>query len=683
MSLRQTTALAVIFTAFLSTTALAQTATHDVDLTGMDKTVKPGDDFYKYANGTWLNTVVIAPDRSSFSPGTVLIEKTSEQVKGLIQEAAASNPAQGTMAQKVGDYYASFMDEAGIEAKGLTPLQGDFAAIAAIHDRTSLSAYLGGTLRADVDSLNATDFYTDNIFGMWAQQAFQDPEHVVPYLMQGGLGMPDRDYYLDPSPKMAEFRTKYQAHIVAMLTLAGIADADAKAAKIMALETEIAKTHASRLDSIDVNKANNPWKRADFATKAPGLDWDAYFGAASLGAQQDFILWHPTAVVGISALTASQPLDTWKDYLTYRVIEHYASVLPKAYYAEVFDFYAKTLQGTPQMRDRWKRAISATNGGLGEAVGQLYVERYFPPEAKAKIQGLVDAEIAAYHTRIENISWMSPATKEKALAKLTTLKVGVGYPDAWIDYSGQEVVRGDAVGNQRRAELYNYKLNLAKLGKAPNRGEWVMTPQTVNAVNLPMANALNFPAAILQAPYFDPEADAAYNYGAIGATIGHEISHSFDDQGAQFDAEGRLLNWWTPEDLAHFQGAGAALAKQYDGYCPFPDLCLNGAQVLGENIADVAGLASAYDAYKLSLGGKPDVVKNGMTGDQRFFLSFAQSWRQKDREASLRQQILTDGHSPDEYRGDTVRNLDAWYAAFDIKPGDKLYLAPKDRVQVW
>ena len=683
MSLRATTAIAVIFTAFLSTAAFAQDTIHDVDLTGIDATVAPGDDFYKYANGTWMKNAVIPADRSSFSPAVVLIDKTSEQVKGLIQEAAATNPAPGTTAQKVGDYYASFMDEAGIEAKGLAPLKSYFNAVDAIHDKASLSSYLGSRLRADVDSLNATDFYTDNIFGMWAQQGFEDPDHVVPYLMQGGLGMPDRDYYIDPSPKMAEMRTKYQSHIVAMLTLAGIADPAGKAAKIMALETEIAKTHTSRVDSIDVNKANNPWKQTDFATKAPGLDWSAYFGAAGLSGQQDFIIWHPSAIVGISALVASQPVDTWKDYLTFRLLEHYASVLPKAYYAEVFGFYGTTMTGTPKMRDRWKRAISATNNGLGEAVGQLYVERYFPPEAKAKIQALVDAEIAAYHTRIANISWMSPATKEKALAKLATLRVGVGYPDKWIDYSGVDVVRGDALGNQERAEVFNYKRNLAKLGKAPDHGEWVMTPQTVNAVNLPMANALNFPAAILQAPYFDPAADAAYNYGAIGATIGHEISHSFDDQGAQFDAQGRLLNWWTPEDLAHFQGAGAALAKQYSAYCPFPDVCLNGVQVLSENIADVAGLSAAHDAYVLSLNGKPDPVVRGLTGDQRFFLSFAQSWRQKDREESLRQQVLTDGHSPDEYRADTARNLDAWYSAFKVEPGQKLYLAPADRVQVW
>ncbi|MBW8883016.1 MAG: M13 family metallopeptidase, partial [Asticcacaulis sp.] len=357
--------------------------------------------------------------------------------------------------------------------------------------------------------LNATDFQTDNIFGLWAEQGFEDADHVVPYLMQGGLGMPDRDYYLDPSPKMAEYRTKYVAHIANLLKLAGIGDADAKAKTVMALETAMAATHVSRADSIEVQKANNPWTRADFAVKAPGLDWDAYFEAASLDGQPNFIIWHPSAVTGISALVASQPLDTWKTYLTVRLLDHYSPVLPKAFADENFDFYGHTLLGTPQIRERWKRAIDATNDAMGEAVGQLYAARYFPPESKAKIQAMVQSEIAAYHTRIANLTWMSPATKDKALAKLATLRVSVGYPDTWTDYGDLQIVRGDAIGNLKRAELFNYRKSLAKLGQKPDHGEWVMTPQTVDAVNLPLANALNFPAAILQPLYFDPQADAA------------------------------------------------------------------------------------------------------------------------------------------------------------------------------
>ena len=685
MSRLRSTALAAVLLSTLSATAFAKAppAAHTIDKAGMDAAVKPGDDFYKYANGGWLKTAQIPADKAAFGPGAVLTDQTSQKVRSLIQDAAAGNPAPGSDAQKVGDYYASYMDEAGIEAKGLTPVQPDLDAITAIADKTSLSAWLGTTLRADVDALNSTNFYTDHIFGVWITQGFEDPDHNVPYLLQGGLGMPDRDYYLSDDPHMADLRAKYQQHIANVLKLANIADADAKAARIVALETKMAQAHESRVDSEDVHKANNPWSKADFATKAPGMDWDAYFNAAGLGAQDNYIVWQPGAVTGLSALVASESLDDWKAWATFHAIDHYAGVLPKAFVDERFAFYGTAMSGTPQNSDRWKRAISSTNGALGMLVGKMYTAKYFPPEAKAKINAMVDDLLTAYHARIAALTWMSPDTKEKALAKLSTLKIGVGYPDTWIDYSDLQIVRGDAYGNARRAEMFNYKRNLKKLGQTPDRGEWAMVPQIVNAVNLPLANALNFPAGILQPPYFDPDADAAYNYGAIGATIGHEISHSFDDQGSQFDAQGRLLNWWTPDDLAHFEGAGQKLADQYSAYCPFPDLCLNGKQVLSENIADVAGLSAAHDAYELSLHGKPDKVKGGFTGEQRFFISFAQSWRQTEREAALRQQIQTDGHAPDEYRGDTVRNLDAWYKAFDVKPGDKLYLKPEDRVQVW
>ncbi len=659
------------------------TASHDVDLGGIDHSVKPGDDFYHYANGAWIKTAQIPADRSAFGPDATLTDKTSGEVRDLIQNAAKGSPAHGSNAQKVGDYYASYMDEAGIEAKGLTPLKAEFDAIAGVTDKAALSAYLGTTLRSDVDALNATNFYTDHIFGVWITQGFEDPDHNVPYLLQGGLGLPDRDYYLDPSPKMADLRAKYQAHIAHVLTLAGVADAEAKAAAIMALETKMAQAHTSRVDSEDVHKANNPWMRADFAAKAPGLDWDAYFKAAGLADQQNFIVWQPGAVTGLSALVASEPVNTWKAYLTFHAIDSYAGVLPKAFGDEHFAFYGTAMSGTPQQSPRWKRAISSTNNALGEVVGQLYTEKYFPPQAKAKINAIVDNLLTAYHARISNLTWMAPATKQEALAKLGTLKVGVGYPDKWIDYSNLDIVRGDAYGNIRRAELADYQRNLAKLHGPVDRGEWAMVPQIVNAVNLPLANALNFPAGILQPPYFDPQADNAYNYGSIGATIGHEISHSFDDEGSQFDSRGRLRNWWTPDDAAHFKAAAQKLVKQYDAYCPFPDACVDGQQVLSENIADVAGLSAAYDAYKLSLHGKPDAVKDGLTGDQRFFLAFAQSWREVEREAALRQQLKTDGHAPAEYRGDTVRNLDAWYPAYKVTPDEKLYLKPDDRVQVW
>jgi predicted metalloendopeptidase len=669
--------------AFVMAAAVSAPAVTGIDRAGIDKTVQPGDDFFAYGNGTWVKKTAIPADKSSFGTFDQVFEKTSAEVRDLIQTAAKTNPKPGSDAQKVGDYYASYMDEAGIEAKGLTPLKPEFDRIAAIKDNKSLSAYLGSMLRADVDALNSTDLYTDHIFGIWVNQAFEQPGRNVPYILQGGLGMPDREYYLSKSPKMAAIRAKYQAHVAAVLKLAGIADADAKAARIMALETKIASAHTSRAESEDVLKANNPWNRGSFAKRAPGMDWNAYFAAAGLSGQPDFIVWQPGAVAGTAALVSNQPVGVWKDYLTYQIIDHYAGVLPKAFVNERFAFYGTTLNGTPKIRDRWKRAISATNGALGEPVGKLYVARYFPPAAKAKIEGMVKELIAAYRARISHLAWMSPATKQKALAKLATLKVGVGYPDTWRDYSGLKIVRGDAFGNLQRSEQFEYRYALAKLHRPVDRGEWAMDPQTVNAVNLPLVNALNFPAAILQPPFFDPKADDALNYGSIGATIGHEISHSFDDQGSQFDAQGKLNNWWTPADLAHFRAASAKLVKQYDAYRPFADLAVNGKQTLGENIADVAGLSAAYDAYILSLHGKPAPVLDGLSGDQRFFLAYSQSWRDKSREAALRQQVLTDGHAPAEYRADTVRNLDAWYKAFAVKPGQKLFLKPQDRVQVW
>jgi len=674
-------AMATLFVA--SPNAKEMAASNGVDLAGIDHAVKPGDDFFDYANGAWLKANEIPADRSSWGAWGVLSELNNKRVRELIETAAAAKAADGSDAQKVGDFYASYMDEAGIEAKGLAPLKADLDHIAGVKDKASLSAYLGTTLRADVDALNATNFYTDNIFGVWVTQALDDPSHNVPYLLQGGLGMPDRDYYVSDSPKMAELRTQYRAHIAASLKLANVADADAKAERIFALETKIAKAHWPRVDSEDVHKANNRWKRADFAGKAPGLDWNAYFKAAGLGAQADFFVWQPSAITGISALVGSESVDTWKDYLTLRLIDRNSGILPKAFVDENFAFYGTALNGTPKIRDRWKRAVAATNGSLGEVVGKLYVEKYFPPESKAKIETMVQDLIKAYHARIEKLAWMTPQTREKALAKLATLKVGVGYPDKWRDYSTLRIVRGDAYGNAQRAEEFDYKEALAKLGKAPDRSEWVMTPQTINAVNLPLANALNFPAAILQPPFFDPQADAAFNFGAIGSVIGHEISHSFDDQGSQFDAQGLLVNWWTPDDAKHFEEAGTRLVEQFNGYRPFPDLAENGKQTLSENIADVAGLSAAHDAYLLSLGGKPAPKLQDLSGDQRFFIAFAQAWRTKMREAAMRNAVVTDGHALAMYRADTVRNIDAWYPAFGVKEGQSLYLAPKQRVQVW
>jgi predicted metalloendopeptidase len=653
-----------------------------IDLDGMDRAVAPGDDFFRHANGTWLKTTEIPADRGTYGVGWIVTDLTNERTVELIQQAAGGGAAAGPVGKKIGDYYASFMDLPAIEAKGLRPLQPTLDRIAAIRDVRDLSRVLGGRLRADVDALNATNLYTDNLFGLWVAQDFNQTRYV-PFLLQGGLDMPDREYYLDPSPRMEEIRAKHEAHIAAILKLAGIADAGARAARIFDLERRIAEAHWKREDSEDIRKTNNPWTRKQFDTAAPGIDWAAFFTEAGLSGQTDFIVWQPGAVTGISALVAGQPLETWKAYLAFHAIERSASVLPDALGAESFNFHGTVLGGTPQRRDRWKRAVSATNFALGEAVGQLYVQRYFPPAAKARAEEMVKNIQAAFARRIDTLDWMKPATRARAKAKLAVLKVGVGYPDRWIDYSDLEVVRGDALGNLQRAEMFEYRRNLRKLGRPVDRGEWVMTPQTVNAVNLPVMNAMNFPAGILQPPYFDPARPVAMDYGAIGAVIGHEIVHSFDDQGAQFDAEGRLKNWWTEDDLAHFRAAAAQLVKQYDAYRPLPDLAVNGKLTLSENIADVAGLAASYDAYRLSLGGKPAPVVAGLTGDQQFFIAFGQSWRGKSREPSLRLQILGDSHAPGEYRTDTVRNLDAWYEAFEVEPGQGLYLKPDERVRVW
>jgi predicted metalloendopeptidase len=654
-----------------------------IDLAGMDLSVAPGDDFFAYANGSWLKTTEIPPDRSSWGTGGILAELTAKRTADLIAETAKGEAPEGSDARKIGDYYNTFMDEAGIEAKGLAPLQPQLDVIAKIEGAQSLARYLGGTVRADVDVLNATRLHTANILGLWVAQDLDEPSRYSPFLLQGGLTMPDRDFYLDPSPRMAEIRSKYQAHIAALLKLAGAADAEPKAARIFELEHRIAEVHVSRTDSQDVLKGDNHWARAELDKRAPGLDWAAFLAAAGLDQQQHFVVWQPGALTGTSALVKSQPISTWKEYLVFHALSRAAPYLPKTFVDERFNFFGKTLSGTPALRARWKRAVDETNAALGEAVGKLYVARYFPPPEKARAEEMVRNELAAFAERIDKLAWMAPQTKAKAKEKLKALKVGVGYPDKWRDYSGLEVKRGDALGNAERAELFDLKRNLARFGQPVDRGEWVMNPQLVNAVNLPAMNALNFPAAILQPPFFDPNRPALMDYGAIGSVIGHEISHSFDDEGALFDASGRLKNWWTEEDFAHFRASSEKLIAQYGAYRPFPDVHVNGKLTVSENIADVAGLAAAYDAYRISLGGKEAPPIAGFSGDQQFFISFAQGWRTKIREPAARQRLVTDGHAPAEYRTDTVRNQDPWYNAFSVKPGQKLYLAPQDRVRVW
>jgi endothelin-converting enzyme/putative endopeptidase len=657
--------------------------THGISVANMDPSVKPGDDFYRYANGNWIKRTEIPADRAEVDVFSRLADLSNKRTSDLIEEIAKSNSPAGSGARKVADLYNSYMDEATIEAKGLAPLRPHLDAIAAIHDKRELAHALGETLRADVDALNNTNFYTPNLFGLWVAPGFNDSEHYVGYLMQGGLQLPDREYYLSDSEGMKKIREQYQAHVSAVLKLTGFSDADARAARIVELEHAIAETHRSLADNEDIHKANNTWMQADFAAKAPGLDWAEYFRAAGLMQQASFTVWQPEAFTGESALVASTSLDTWKDWMAYHVSEAYGRVLPKAIAEEHFAFFGKALSGTPQQRPRWQRGVFVVDGMLGDVVGQVYAQRYFSPEAKAQANAMVNNLIAAYRKRIEALTWMNPSTKAEAEAKLSALYVGIGYPENWHDYSNYEVKPDDIFGNLWRGEVAEYQRQRARLGKPIDRKEWSMTPQTVNAVNLPLQIALNFPAAILQPPFFDPKAPAAANYGAIGTIIGHEISHTFDTEGSTFDSKGHLRNWWTPEDLKHFEAATAQLAAQYDTYKPFPDLAVNGKQTLAENIADVAGISAAYDAYRASLAGKTAPEQNGFSGEQQFFIAFGQNWGSVTREAELRQEVMTDPHSPDEYRADTVRNIDAWYAAFHVQPGDKLYLAPADRVRIW
>src|SRR5215831_19242874 len=560
--------------------AAPDAGTHGIDLSSMDTSVAPGDDFFQFANGAWMSRTEIPADVSRWGTFSLLNDISVQRTKGLLESAAASSAPAGSDERKVGDFYASYLDEETIENRGIQPLKPQLAAIAALHDKSALARALGKDLRADVDALNNTHFHTSRLFGLWVAPDMNQPSVATAYLFQGGLGMPDREYYVSDNPKMAAARDAYRVHIGRVLELAGISGGAERVGRIFELEMQIARTHATRAESLVVRKANNPWKRTEFGKRAPGLDWAAFFSGAGLQKQPTFIVWHPAAVHGLAALVKKVPLATWKDWLAFHVIDRQAPLLPRAFVAENFDFYGKTLAGTPELAVRWKRAVEAVGElrskavgfregpGMSDAVGKLYAKAYFPPEAKAQIQEMVRQIAAAFDRRIEALDWMAPETKAEARKKVGTLYVGVGYPDRWVDYSALEISRGDLLGNAQRASLFDYHHQIALLGKPVDKSDWCMHPQTVNAVNLPLQNALNFPAAILQPPFFDPLAPSAANYGAIGVVMGHEVSHSFDDQGAMFDSEGRLRNWWTAADLRRFEESGARLAAQYDTYQP-------------------------------------------------------------------------------------------------------------------
>lgn len=653
---------------------------------GVDASIRPGDDFYRYANNLWLKSARLPDGASSLDSSAMLRAQNAARVQALIDDAVRAASAHGRPVapdiRKIADYYGARLDSASIEARGLAPISRDLAAIAAITDRRALATFLGHDLRLD----DGTNQHTESLWGVWIHQGFHDPDHYAAHVVQGGLGLSDKEDYLDGAPERAAHRSLYQAHVANMLRLAGLDRIEERAARVVALEIAIARTHASRADTDDVFKTDNEWRRGDFVSKAPGVDWAAYFAAAEIGSGARFVVWQPQAVIGGARLVAGQPLDAWKDYLAFHLIAHYAAVLPQAVGDEVRAFDARLAGApTPAAPAPAQEALAATQDVFGDAIGRLYVAHYFPPSSKAAVTAMVGNIRTAWRTHLTGLRWMSPATKDKALAKLAALRIGLGYPEHWADYAPLTVARGDAFDNFRRAEAFAYRRAVAKLTRPVDTAEWPagLYPHLVGAILDVSPNSIEFAAGLFQPPYFDPGGDAAANYGSAGGGLAHEIGHSFDELGNVYDAQGRLGLWWTADDLAHYRAATAPFVTQLDGCCPTAGACSHGKQILGESALDVAGLTVAHDAYLLSLHGRPDTVKNGLTGDQRFFIAFAQRWRKLQTEAAALRQIATDTHAPPPCRGNLVRNVAAWTRAFGVGPGDRLYLKPEDRVLVW
>jgi putative endopeptidase len=643
----------------------------------IDPAVRAQDDFFVHLNGKWLKTTEIPADKSSWGSFAKLRDDVQPQLLAIIEAAAknagkASNPD----AQRIGDFYASFMDEARLEELGLAPLKGELAKLAALKDRAELPAMLAHLGRLGVN--------LPYDFGI--HQDAKDSTKYVADIGQGGLGMPDRDYYLKADDaKLADARAMYQLHVEHMLALAGTPNPAAAAAAIVGFETELARIQWSKVENRDPIKTYNKVELAKMAEIAPGYDWKSYLDGAGISAKASYVIVsQPSYLKGFATLANQTSLETWKSYLQMQLIGAYANLLSKAYVDERFAFYGTTLSGVTQQQPRWKRGVATLEGALGESIGKLYVEQNFPAERKARMEALVANLLMAYKQSINTLDWMSPATKKEAQAKLAKFTPKIGYPNHWKDYSGLSVARGDLVGNVMRSRALESARELAKLGKPIDRNEWGMTPQTVNAYYNPELNEIVFPASILQPPFFDANADDAVNYGAIGAVIGHEISHGFDDQGAQYDGDGNLRDWWGKTDHKNFAAKTKMLVAQYGSYSPLPGYNVNGELTLGENIADNSGVAIAYKAYKLSLKGKKAPVIDNLTGAQRFYMGFGQVWRMKMREPQQIMQVKTDPHSPGQFRANgTVKNQPGFYEAFDVKPGDKMYLAPKERVIIW
>lgn len=642
-----------------------------VDLTHMETSIKPGDDFYRYVNGKWLETAQIPPDRPYNGTIITLVDSTEAKLRAIVDELVAAKPAAGSVDQKVADMYASWMDEAGIEARGIEPLRPYLAQIEAAKNTADLMK-LAGTI----------DFQAP--FGVYVDADTADPTRYTVWVSQSGLGMPNRDYYLKKGPKFDAWRAAYLAYVTKLFELVGYPDPAVTAKRVIALENKIAQVAWSEERRRNVKEINNPMDLAALEKYVPSVDWKVVLGGVGLGDAKHFIVNETTAIRDGAKLLTSEPIADWKAYMTFHFVDSYSTALTKAFDVAQFEFRSKALSGVEQQRDRWKRGLVLLNGNIGEGLGQVFVRKHFPPETKAKMDQLVVNLRASLKQRLSESAWMDEATRAEAIVKLEAFEARIGYPDKWRDYSTLNIERGKHFENLRNARKFEWERNAGRLLKPVDRSEWDMSPQTVDAYYNPLKNQMTFPAGILQPPMFDPNADPAVNYGAIGAVIGHEIGHGFDDQGREFDGSGKVRNWWTPETNAKFVAATKQLAALYGTYCPLEGACVNGELTMGENIGDLGGLEMAYGAYKLSLKGQEAPVLEGFTGDQRFFLSFAQLWRAKTRDDMLRQLILTDPHSPFTARGTLPeRNMDAWYAAFDVQPGDKMYLKPEDRVRIW
>ncbi len=647
--------------------ATPELGTFGFDTTGMDRSIAPGDNFYMFANGTWARTTPIPADKSNYGMFTKLDDLSKERTRVIIEEAAKDPTS------KIGMAYASYLDTATIESLGLAPIKPWLDQIKGLDSRSGYAALAARAGRYGIAIP----------FGLYVGQDDKAPDRYVTQMYQGGIGLPDRDYYLLQDDRMKDIRAKYLQHMTNVLNLAGEPNAASRAKAVLDLETQIAKVHWTQVDSRDATKTYNLMPLAKLQGDASGFDWATFLRDSGLPSATEVNVAQPSAINGTAALLAKAPVAVLRDQLLIRSLDQYSAVLPSAFDRETFSFYGTTLSGTPQQEERWKRAVSFTTGALADDVSQIYVQRHFPPETKAAADKLVANVVAAMGRRIDGLSWMAPETKQRARAKLANFTTKIGYPDRWKDYSALQIEAGDALGNAMRAAEWAHNDNITRLGEPIRRWEWGMTPMTINAyANFGMQEIV-FPAAILQPPFFDPNADPAINYGGIGAVIGHEISHHFDDQGAKYDENGRLNEWWTEADRKAFEAAGKALIAQYDAYEVFPGANVKGAFTLGENIGDLAGLTIAYDAWKHSLGGAESPVIDGFTGDQRFYLGWAQIWRRNYREANLRQRLITDPHSPSEQRAAVVRNLDPWYPAFSVQPGQKLYLAPEQRVRMW